>query len=140
MSDAIGRGGGGGGGARGGPLGSDSVVPLLLAIPAGLGTAFATGADFTAVAILAGLETTGAAICPVGNDRGTGLSAGVAVGLGFYANTTMIKRRQATFISLTASDGPPFFSSLPWVIGLTTPAFRLAGGRVTLFEGSPEGT
>lgn len=37
-------------------------------------------------------------------------------------------------------DGPPALRSLPAVMGRTIPGFLFAGGRDTLFEGSPVGT
>lgn len=42
-------------------------------------------------------------------------------------------------ITLT-SDGPPFRSSLPCVMGLTTPGLRLAAGLDRLPAGSPDPT
>lgn len=74
--------------------------------------------------IAAGLETgadavaAGAAALWPGNGRTAGLGLAVDVGL----------------------LGPPARKSLPCVIGRTTPAFLLAGGRERLPGGSPEGT
>lgn len=45
---------------------------------------------------------------------------------------------EAVVLGLT--EGPPARRSLPFVMGLTTPGFLFAGGRETLFGGSPEGT
>jgi hypothetical protein len=42
--------------------------------------------------------------------------------------------------SPTLSEGPPFRSNLPLVIGRTTPGFFLGNGEDKLVPGSPEGT
>lgn len=87
--------------------------------------------------VAAGLTTDGGGALVV-DFPGSGWATGLGLeDVGFYklsGTNNWTKGMNPTF------EGPPALRSLPWVIGLTTPGFRLAGGRDTLSGGSPVAT
>ena len=111
-------GGGGGGGATfllGGGGGAREAPPAE---------------DVAAAGLLAGVTV---------DFPGNGLATGLGLeALGFWEQDSVLwkiqKRQEHT------SEGPPLRRSLPCVIGLATPSFRLGGGLDKLLGGSPDAT